>query len=464
MVKSTSTMAQATLANTTTFKQVEHHIQESLNPCWLKVSRQQYWEAAQRMPLPEIHDLGWQGTDLSHLKPEQLQLIDFGPHADQPLPEVLVEAMETFGPQTAICFPSSGNKSYLSISLELKAKGVVLCDLKTALSQYSELIKPYLNHKSLYREDKFTLLCKACFNGGFFLYVPPNLELEEPILTGTACNTTSIFPAQAGLFPRNIVVAGENSSFKLINLLESSSTESSAPLLACDFTEIFVGCNSSLQYLELKILNHNTTNIGRVISEVEQNGRFNSLTCCMGGKLTKADIVTYLQAPGAESNLLGVALGMDTEHYNFNTLQEHYAPDTISNINFKVALKDNSSSSYQGTITIAKDAQRTNAYQSNKNLLLSPGARAASVPRLEILADDVHCSHGATVSSVDEEQLFYLRSRGLPATTAEELIVSGFFEPVLAKLEHKGTYEWLQQLISCRIMETSKISKAVQHA
>ncbi len=135
----------------------------------------------------------------------------------------------------------------------------------------------------------------------------------------------------------------------------------------------------------------------------------------------------------------------------YNTIQEHASPDTTSNINFRVALKDNASSIYQGNIKVDKVATRTNAFQSNKNLLLGAEARADSIPKLEILTDDVKCSHGATVGPVDKEQLFYLMSRGLPLKEAEELIVIGFFAEVLNTITIKGAADWIGALTAEKI-------------
>ena len=155
---------------------------------------------------------------------------------------------------------------------------------------------------------------------------------------------------------------------------------------------------------------------------------------------------------GGNSDVKGIVLGDLHEHISFNTIQEHAATDTTSNINFpRRSLKDSASSIYQGIVKVDKIAQRTNAFQSNKNLILGNEARADSIPRLEILADDVKCSHGATVGPVDKDQLFYLNSRGLPLKEAEELIVIGFFAQVLNTISIKGAADWIGSLIAEKI-------------
>jgi Fe-S cluster assembly protein SufD len=162
-------------------------------------------------------------------------------------------------------------------------------------------------------------------------------------------------------------------------------------------------------------------------------------------------MATVLRAPGAASEILGVVLGRDQEKFSFNTIQDHSATDTKSDINFRVALKDKSSSVYQGIVRVAKVAQRTDAYQSNKNLLLDGTATADSIPKLEILADDVKCAHGATVGPVDREQIFYLMSRGVTRPVAEQLIVLGFFRQTLEQFPFKQGLKWLSEAVSRKI-------------
>ena len=149
--------------------------------------------------------------------------------------------------------------------------------------------------------------------------------------------------------------------------------------------------------------------------------------------------------------MLGVVFGDNKEHLSYNTIQDHDAPNTTSDINFRVALKDEAVSAYQGNIKVAKEAQKTNAFQSNKNLLLGKQAKADSIPKLEILANDVKCSHGATVGPVDEDQVFFLMARGLDKKTAEELIVAGFFDTVLESLPDKVANNWIHELIKEKI-------------
>ena len=169
------------------------------------------------------------------------------------------------------------------------------------------------------------------------------------------------------------------------------------------------------------------------MSSVGRDAKLITLNFANGGKLARADVAVELEAPGAESDMLGLVFGEGQQQFDFHTLQGHRSHDTRSDLLYKSALDDNSHSSYTGVITIDRGAQRSDAYQANRNIMLSDGARADTEPMLEIEADDVRCTHGATVGPIDEETLFYVASRGMSPDNAARLIVEGFFSEVFEK-------------------------------
>ena len=193
---------------------------------------------------------------------------------------------------------------------------------------------------------------------------------------------------------------------------------------------------------ESVVFSHQRAHIGR-------DAKLVTLNFAMGGRLARADVEVELRGQGAESDMLGLVFGEGDQQFDFHTLQGHHAPDTRSDLLFKSALDDRSHSTYTGVISIGKDAPRSEAYQANRNLLLSNGARADTEPKLEILIDDVaRCTHGATVGPVDDEQLFYLRSRGLDPDTATRMIVEGFFQEVFQKVGDDRVTSGLAQMIA----------------
>ena len=215
--------------------------------------------------------------------------------------------------------------------------------------------------------------------------------------------------------------------------------------------EITVQAAARLRYYHLQNWSRATDHTYTQQATVERGGQFLSLLAAIGGRVTKASVETRLVGPGARGDLYGVAFGDEQQQFEFQTLQDHVVAHTSSDLLYKTALRDHAVSRYHGLIRIAKDAQKSDAYQANRNLLLSEHAKADSIPMLEILADDVRCTHGATVGPVDAEQAFYLMSRGIPFPTAEQMIVEGFFDQVYAKLPAGGIREQLHEHIERKL-------------
>jgi Fe-S cluster assembly protein SufD len=300
---------------------------------------------------------------------------------------------------------------------------------------------------------------KCMFNGGLFLYIPKGVAVERPFIA-----LTSFVNDQAlASFPRILVVAEPGSKAQLVHAFASRagkvSTGEERPLsLVNSLVEIHLAESTRFDYVEIQNFDEKVFSVNETHNVIGKDAHFYSLTVGMGGAQLKSDIKTVMQDRGAFSDIQGLVLGDGNEHFSFNTIQEHNSPDTSSNINFKVALKGEASSIYQGIVRVAKIAQRTDAYQSNKNLLLGAKAHAESIPKLEILADDVKCSHGATVGPVDREQIFYLMSRGLSAEEAEELVVLGFFKQVLEACPIDGITEWIGDMVATKIHTTGVTS------
>ena len=331
------------------------------------------------------------------------------------LPQWFEMALQFFPERSGVVAEVDQSGTQTELPDELKKKGVIFCTLKQALQDHPDLIRPYLAKGA--PDTKFILMNRALFNSGTFLYIPANLEVSAPFFSLTEFTPDNGSKASAlAIFPRMIVVLGKHSQASFINVLSANDLKEPAknrPLsLANALVELHIEAGARLNYLELQKFNSAVFAVTRTHAEIDQDASLTSLTVGLGAAQLKGDIATVLNARGAASDRFGIVLGDDTEHFSFNTIQKHSAPDTRSNINFRVVLKDSATSIYQGIIEVAKCAQRTDAFQSNKNLLLGSHARADSIPKLEILADDVKCSHGATVGPVDREQIFYLMSRG----------------------------------------------------
>lgn len=454
-------MAELKLANTIAKERVAVLAQRNGEPSWLQDSRNAAWEIYFQSPMPTTRDDDWRKTEIDNLDLSTFITVDplKNKATKAPAMEILQSALAKLGEPAGLFVDDYESQTqHATIKPELAKQGVIFLPLTEAIEKHPDLVKKiFENGKPLASDDKFTLMNKALFNSGLLLYVPKNVVVDGPFVS--AVNLPLGSPAGStgqAVFPRVVVVAEANSHVTLVSAFANADEETAdksvtGTTLSNSFFEITVGQGAKVTVMAVDKLSNAVFAVSRVRTHIHKDGIFNLTTAGLGGKQIKSDIETIMVEPGSHSDIRGVVLGDGSEHFSYNTIQEHTCPDTTSNINFRVALKDTSSSVYQGIVKVDKIAQRTNAFQSNKNLLLGTEARADSIPRLEILADDVKCSHGATVGPVDKEQLFYLNCRGLNLKEAEELIVRGFFVQILDDIEIKGAADWVGDLVADKI-------------
>jgi Fe-S cluster assembly protein SufD len=293
-------------------------------------------------------------------------------------------------------------------------------------------------------DDKFTAHNAALWKHGLLVRVAKGVELEKPLYVRIASTE-----ADASLFWRLLVVAEEGSRFSLIEEYVSGSPGISAYSNAV--TELFVEQGAKLEYVSIQNYSAETWHFATHHARVERDAELDWVAGGFGSRRGKVRIQNDLAGPGATSRVTGAYFADGTQHLDYDTFQEHIAPNTTSDFAFKGALRDQASVVWRGMIRVEKDAQKTNAYQENRNLLLSEQAHADSIPGLEILANDVRCTHGATLSQVDRDQLFYAMARGLTRADAERLIVRGFFQDILDRIELPPVREALAEALEARI-------------
>src|SRR5690242_10113433 len=284
-------------------------------------------------------------------------------------------------------------------------------------------------HERLYSlvgwDEKFAAHNAALWQHGLLVVVPKGVELQKPLYVRIA--------ATGQTFWRLVVVIEEGARATLIEEYASPTPDTEAYSNAV--TELFVEPAAKLEYVSLQNLSQETWHFATHHARVERDAELDWVAGGFGSRKGKVRIQNDLAGPGATSRVTGAYFADGTQHLDYDTFQEHIAPNTTSDFAFKGALRDQASVVWRGMIRVEKDAQKTNAYQENRNLLLSPDAHADSIPGLEILANDVRCTHGATLGQVDRDQLFYLMARGLTRGEAERLIVRGFFQDVLDRVE-----------------------------
>src|SRR4051812_25404672 len=293
-------------------------------------------------------------------------------------------------------------------------------------------------------DDKFTAHNAAAWKHGLLVRVPKGVELEQPLYVRIA-NADE----DGAVFWRLLVIAEEGARFSLIEEYASGAPQVRGYSNAV--VELFVEQGAKLEYVSLQNLSRETWHFATHHARVDRDAELDWVAGGFGSKKGKIRIQNDLAGPGATSRVTGAYFADGEQHLDYDTFQEHIAPNTTSDFAFKGALRDTASTVWRGMIRVEPDAQRTNAYQENRNLLLSDKAHADAIPGLEILANDVRCTHAATLGRVDREQLFYLMARGLPRADAERLIVRGFFQDILDRIDLEPVRETLGAALEARI-------------
>lgn len=399
-------------------------------PEFLQRRRAAAWAHWERTPFPARTEELWRRTDIARLQWDRLLAgRDAHPRVEaaEALPEHLRSELGPRGERSALLVQLDAHVLLAEIDPELGARGVIVLPIAEAARKHPALVERTLGSIVRPEESRFTALTAALQSGGAFIHVPTGVTVPRPIeiLFSRQCPDLAVFP--------HVVVSLEPGSEAVV-VEEYVSPGEPGTGVSVGATEASVAEGARLHLATFLRWGPNVHHFGTERVRVQRDGRFHWTVAALGGKLTKVDLEMHLEGPGSEARLSGCYFGSETQHFDFHTFQNHPVGDSVSDLLFKGALRDRARTVYQGLIKVHRDAQRSNAYQANRNLLLSPKARADSIPSLEIEANDVRCTHGATVSQVEEEQLFYLMARGLNRREAEHMIVLGFFEPVLQRI------------------------------
>src|SRR5215207_909581 len=415
-------------------------------PAWLTEKRLEAWRVFEEMPMPTLRDEAWRYTDISDVRVE-----DFLPYSPSPdvtregdLPDAVQRLIKEGEANSALLVQHNSETTFVRVDEELKQKGVVFTDLHTALREHEDLVKEHLFELVPEGYDKFAALSAAAFSGGSFLYVPRGVAIEVPIQSYRWLDVTG------SIMPRTLVVVEEGATVTYID--EYASAGGEEPALSNGAVELFVGQGANVHYISLQNWERNVLHFNTIRSSTGRDAVINSLVVSLGSELSRTNVEAGLAAPGSDSEMLGLYFADSNQVLDHHTLQDHIAPNAHSDLLYKGALRDESLAVFSGLIRVEPGAQKTDAYQTNRNLILgTDDAMAISLPRLEILADDVKCSHGSTTGQVDATDLFYLMSRGIPRREAEKLVVFGFFGEVTSRIPLKGLKDKLDRAIEGKI-------------
>lgn len=418
-------------------------------PEWLRHRRTQAWDVYERTPMPTTRLEEWRYTDLAKkLDLDALRLSDTEAAPDDPrawpaqLRATVQEDHEASGHIVII----DDHVVHSDLIGDLAAQGVILMSLREAVRTHGELLKEHLATEAVPAEEgKFAALNAALWADGIFLYVPRGVRLELPVRV-----TRWLSESGAAYFSRVLIVAEPQSQVSYVD--EVVSDDFDAQTLTSTAVEVVARDGAQVQYVALQRLGRGAfyQSVQRTLAG--RDATLDTLNVALGASVSRVDLNARLLGPGANSDMLGLYFGDGDQHFDFNTSQDHTQPHTGSDLLYKGALDGDSRAVFRGIIRVLPGAQRTDAYQTNRNLLLSRGARADSLPNLEIEADDVKCSHGATVGELDSESKFYLMSRGLSRIQAERLVVMGFLGEVLSKLPLGGVVEKVNRVIEQKLL------------
>jgi len=411
---------------------------QSGEPAWMADRRTRALAKHQSLPWPHSSDDIWRRTDVSLLDPSR----GFTLGAQDLLQSLRMEDAQL----AAWTQPLGGehlivraNGSWLS---EPAIPGVMVQELAQAASKRQDALATALDTDSLSpAEQKLATLNDAFHHDDVVIDVPANTSVDRPIRFVRMVAAG----ANSAVFPSTVITVGAGSEVTLIDEYIGVGTGSgAAPHLVNSRIELVIEPDARVHYVRLQRWDSQAREFLLQRATLSRGATLTMANLNLGASLSKAHIITRLSGEHASSRIYGFVFGHAQQHVDQHTLQDHLAPHTTSDLQFRAALQDQSRMVYTGLIRIAAAAQQTNAYQSNHNLLLSRQAQAEAIPMLEILADDVQCKHGVSVGPIDEEQVFYLTSRAIPRLMAERLVVMGFIEPIVEQVPFEPLQEKLR--------------------
>jgi Fe-S cluster assembly protein SufD len=448
--KTADKLLQAGVFTRNTVETISNRLDE---PEWLRDRRRVAWSVFEETPMPTTSDEDWRRTDLRKIRWEQFKLAEpssLAP-AGQPvkaladLPEEVRDALEEKYPAAGRIVMVNDRLVYHELDPALAEQGVIFTTLAAAVAEYPELAQKYLGSEAVPPSNsKFAALNSALWQGGIFLYIPKNVEVDQPFQTGLILEGQG-----SAIFPRTLIVAEQSANATYIE--EAISLGQHGQALNVGVVEIYANPGAQVRYVEVQrwgddVYNFNVTrSIGRNDSTVIWE------TGQLGGRLTKSYFDSELLGNGAVMEFNGVYFMRGKQHLDVDSLIHHVGTSTSGDLLLHGAVQDKARSVFTGLIKIEQTGQQTNSYLKNENLILTPSARADTIPTLEIDANDVRASHGATIGKIDEEYIFYLMSRGIPRNTAVRMVVEGFFYKVFDRMYNERVREKLFNAVSAKI-------------
>ena len=408
-------------------------------PGWFRKRQEEAWSRFLSMPMPGRKDQAWRFSNVGALQLEPFLVGDTIEKSDAE--QILERSRFLDDVAGRLIFADDHLLRRDPLAENLRERGVIMKPLERGLIEHEELFqKHFIAQPTPLGSAKFAALHEALVRSGTFVYVPRGVEVELPIEIFHWLNVDN-----ASVFPHTLLIADELSKVTVVEHFRS--LDKSRRGFACGVNDLVVGRGAKLTYVCAQEWSDKVLSLQMNATTVERDGAAMSLNVNVGGAYSRFESFCRLIGEGARSDMLAMAVAHGAQEFDARTLQDHASPQATSDLLYKNSLSDKSRVTFGGLIRVEPHAHFTDAYQTVRNLLLSDDAEANSMPGLEILADNVKCSHGATSGQIDEEQLFYLLARGLPKSVAHRLLVIGFLEEVTQRLDQPALSEKLHQLI-----------------
>ena len=419
-------------------------------PAWAIAQRSAAAANAKALGFPKREHELWRRIDFRSL---ELAFASLDPFRESPptrnlddLPGALLERLGGEAGRIGLVVQRNSDVVIEQTAPELAKQGIIVCSLEQALVRHPDKLREKLGALIAPDYDGYAALGAALRSGGAFVHVPDGVEAAVPIRLFQWLDGAGQLAA-----PRTVISLGKNARATVVEELLSDAGADDKIAFHAGGTEVFLGDDAKLVYGTLQEWGGHVYHYSNQRAQVGRGAELQWIQTVLGGRMVKTNSYFDLVGPGGQAFVHGFMFGDGRQQFHLHTLQRHLIDHCTSDLLIKGCLKDNARSVYQGLIQVAEGAQRTDAYQANRNLVLSDTARADSIPGLEILANDVRCTHGATIGNVDPEQMYYLMARGLPRNEAQRLIVEGFFAPVIDRIPLEGIRDHLRTVIQRKI-------------
>jgi len=435
-------MSTATTVGGFTQEAFEAFLSTRDEPAWLTDLRREAWRQFLQLPLPAHQDEAWSRTDIRLLRLDQFSLRCPPADSSQPPTPLLSDGVELAGRVVT----AANRSGRVELDRRWADQGVVFDRLEGGIASHGDRLRPWLERGIVNPAcDRFSALSAACWSGGAVLYVPPGVVVDQPL------HLESLLSDGGTDLGRTLVILDEGAEVTLLDESHSLTVDGSG--LHCGMVELAVGPAARLRYVNLQNWGSRVWHFAHQTATVDRDAQLQWTIAALGSRLAKVNQYVRLIHQRAAAQVNGVMFTEGRQHLAYHTLQHHAAASCRSDLLYKAALQDASRTVWQGMIRVDPQAQRTDGYQRNDNLMLSAHARADSIPGLEIEADDVRCTHGSTSGRIDNEQIFYCQSRGLTRNEATRMIVTGFFQQVFDRITIESVREALGTAIRKRIRQ-----------